>query len=121
MEKKSSILVVDDDRLFLQTLSRILKAKGYLVTVVTSGPEAIQKTEENAFDCTLIDIRLPGIDGLETYKEIKKIRPGARVVIMTGYSVDELIDRALSEGVDEFISKPFNYEQLLRVLTGGKR
>lgn len=108
MEK---ILVADDELYILDVCRRILGRK-YDVTVVHSGLEAIQVAEEQHFDLLLTDIKMPGIDGLETAQEVKKIHPDIMCITMTGFSTMETAIKALRLGVDEFVIKPFAPEEL---------
>lgn len=108
MEK---ILVADDELYILDVCRRIL-GKKYDVTVVHSGLEAIQVAEEKPFDLLLTDIKMPGIDGLETAQEVKKIQPDIMCITMTGFSTMETAIKALRLGIDEFVIKPFAPEEL---------
>ena len=105
------ILVADDELYILDVCRRILGRK-YDVTVVHSGLEAIQMAQEQQFDLLLTDIKMPGIDGLEAAREVKKIQPDMMCVTMTGFSTMETAIKALRLGVDEFVIKPFAPEEL---------
>ncbi len=105
------ILVADDELYILDVCRRILGRK-YEVTVVHSGLEAIQMAQEQQFDLLLTDIKMPGIDGLEAAREVKKIQPDMMCVTMTGFSTMETAIKALRLGVDEFVIKPFAPEEL---------
>ncbi len=105
------ILVADDELYILDVCRRILGRK-YDVTVVHSGLEAIQVAQEQQFDLLLTDIKMPGIDGLEAAREVKKIQPDMMCVTMTGFSTMETAIKALRLGVDEFVIKPFAPEEL---------
>ncbi len=108
---REKILVADDEIYILDVCHRIL-GKIYDVTVVHSGLEAIQIAEGQHFDLLLTDIKMPGIDGLETAREIKKIHPDMMCITMTGFSTMETAIKALRLGVDEFVIKPFAPEEL---------
>ena len=114
--EKASILVVDDDVSFSKSLSLVLGRKGYIVTTAKDGPEALAKVKKSPFDTILMDIRMPLMDGVETYKRIKKIRPEAVVVMMTAYVVEDLVQEALQEGAYRIIYKPMDIEKLLTVI-----
>ncbi len=118
---KVSILIVDDDASFRETLSAILDAKGYLVVDAGDGFEAIQRAKEMPFNFILMDIKMPGINGIETYKEIKKVRPEATVMMMTAYAVEDLVREALKEGASGVVYKPFDIEELVGVIEGTKK
>ena len=98
MEEKASILIVDDNISLFKTMSFILGRKGYAVTTAENGLEAIERVKERPFDMIFMDIKMPILDGVETYKRVKKVRPEAVVMMMTAYTVDGLVQEALKEG-----------------------
>ena len=110
------ILVVDDDPSMVSTLRDILVATDHEVEVAHSGTEAIERVGEVLPDGILMDIRMPGPNGVEAFREIKKISPQSFVIFMTAYSDSALVDRALEEGAVEVLPKPLNLEELLRLI-----
>ena len=120
MDNKGNILIVDDDMGICETLSDIMEIKGYDTAIALDGYEAIRKVKEGAFDVILMDIKMPGINGVETFKEIKKVRPEIAVVMMTAYAVEDLIGEALREGAYGVLYKPFDMEQMIGLLEGVK-
>jgi DNA-binding NtrC family response regulator len=118
MDNKGAVLIVDDDVGICETLADIMEIKGYDTAIALDGYEAIQKVEEVAFDVILMDIKMPGLNGVETFKEIKKIRPETAVVMMTAYAVEDLIGEALREGAYGVLYKPFDMEQMIGLLEG---
>jgi len=106
------ILIVDDELYVLDVCRRVLEEK-YQVKIVHNGSAAIHLAQCERFDLLLTDIKMPGIDGLETVKEIRKNNPDIVCVTMTGFSTMETVIKALRLGVDEFIIKPFNPEELI--------
>jgi two-component system response regulator HydG len=120
MANKGSILIVDDDMGICETLSDIMEVKGYDAAIALDGYEAIQKVKEVAFDVILMDIKMPGINGVETFKEIKRVRPETAVVMMTAYAVEDLIGEALREGAYGVLYKPFEMERMIGLLEGIK-
>ena len=118
MEQKTSILTVDDNISLCKTMSFILRRMGYDVTIANNGYEAISRIKETHFDTIFMDIKMPGIDGVETYKKIKKIKPDAVVVMMTAYAVNELIKQAMEEGAYGIIYKPLEMGDVIRLLDG---
>ncbi len=116
MKEKASILIVDDNSSLCQTLSSILGRKGYAVTTAQDGPEAIEKVKKNPFDMIFMDIKMPLMDGVETYRRIKKIRPEAVVMMMTAYAVEELVQEALQEGAYGITYKPLDIERMVAVI-----
>jgi len=116
MEKKVNILIVDDNISLAQSMSLILKHKGYIVTTAKDGPEAIERVKESPFDIIFMDIKMPFMDGVETHREIKKIRPDTTVVMMTAYAVEELVAQALKEGAYGIIYKPLDIEKVVSLI-----
>lgn len=118
---ETNVLVVDDDRGIRFTLEGIIDDEGYSVRGAEDGYQAIALAKETTFHWVFMDIRMPGLNGVETYLEIKKISPECRVVMMTGFSVEELVNQALEEGVYAVLFKPLPVEQVLELLKSGRR
>jgi two-component system response regulator HydG len=116
MEKSANILIVDDNINLSKTMSLILGRKGYMVTTAQDGPEAIERIKESPFDIIFMDIKMPLMDGVETHREIKKIRPDTIVVMMTAYAVEELVAQALKEGAYGIIYKPLDIERIVSLI-----
>lgn len=116
MENRVNILIVDDNINLSKTMSLILGRKGYIVTTAKDGPEAIERVKESPFDIIFMDIKMPFMDGVETHREIKKIRPDTIVVMMTAYAVEDLVDQALKEGAYGIIYKPLDIERVISLI-----
>lgn len=112
-EIKAKIMVVDDEPRMLSTVTAILEDAGHDVYGVEDGYKAIELASRETFSLVFIDISLPGIDGVEAFRQIKLISPGTPVIMMTGYSVEDLIGQALEEGVYTVLYKPFSVNRLL--------
>jgi two-component system response regulator HydG len=110
------ILVVDDDLGALRTTAFILEHKGYAVTTVQDGPAALEKVQQQPFDVIFMDIRMPGMDGVEVYRRVKRVQPGVAVVMMTAYAVQELVQQALQEGALGILYKPLDVEQMIATI-----
>ncbi|MCH8011562.1 MAG: response regulator [Candidatus Marinimicrobia bacterium] len=110
------VLVVDDMRNMRLTLSGIIEDHGYDVTGVEDGYEAIDAAKETVFDLIFMDIKMPGINGVQTFREIKKISPESVVVMMTGFAVEDLVKEALEEGAFAAIYKPFDVDKVLTLV-----
>ncbi len=110
------VLVVDDQRSIRLTLSAILESRGCDVTEVEDGYRAIDAAADGSFDLVLMDIKMPGINGVQTFREIKKTSPETLVVMMTGYAVQDLVDTALDEGALSIIYKPFEMEAVFKLV-----
>ena len=113
---KPKILVVDDQRGIRLTLSAIMEHQGYDVTEAEDGYQAIEAVTRQSFDLVFLDIKMPGINGVQSFREIKKISPGSAVVMMTGFSVEDLVKEALDEGARTVIYKPFQVEKVLSLI-----
>jgi len=120
MDDKVSILVVDDDAGMCETLSDIMEDKGFRVFVAFGGYAAIEKVKEMNFDVILMDIRMPGMNGVETFKQIKSIQPNTAVVMMTAYAVEHLITEALHEGAYSVLYKPFDMDRMIGLIDSVK-
>jgi len=116
-EEALNILVVDDDRRMANTLSDILKVKGYNTEVAYSGRGAIKKVESCSFDFILTDVKMPDIDGVRFYKTIKVRKPDIPVVLMTAYSTDRLVKEGLDAGVVATLTKPLDINLILSFLS----
>lgn len=116
MKDKASILLVDDDVGMLETLHDILDDLGYNVEVANNGFIAIEKVKARSFDAILMDIKMPKINGVETYKEIKNIKPEIAVLMMTAHSVDSLINEALNEGAYGVVYKPIDIAKIVEFI-----
>ena len=118
MGDKTSILIVDDDAGMCETLSDIMDDIDYRTVVALDGYEALEKVGEAAFDVILMDIKMPGMNGVETLKEIKKLRPEATVVMMTAYAVEDLVEEALHEGACGVLYKPLDVNSMISLIEG---
>ena len=120
MPEKTHVLVVDDDVNFCDSISKILIKKGYDVSSAHSGFKALEVAEEKALDIVLMDIKMPVMDGVETYKRLKAIRPSIKVILMSAFSIDDLIKDALREGVYAVVRKPFEIETIVNMIERAK-
>ena len=121
MAEKTRVLIVDDDVLFIDSLSDILKEKGYEVGAVKSGKEALKKVEETPFDVVLLDMKMPVMNGVEAFKGIKKINPRIPVIMMTAFSVEEMIRDALNEGAYGVLRKPLDINKIIATIETAKK
>ncbi len=110
------IFIVDDNQDFAESLADILELEGHQVELVFDGETAIEKFRGQSFDITFMDVKLPGMNGVESFFEIRKINPQAKVVMMTGYSVEQLVSQAVENGALGVLSKPIETSQLLEQL-----
>jgi signal transduction histidine kinase/CheY-like chemotaxis protein len=111
------ILVVDDEEVIRDVLSKYLKRHGYLVDTAEDGNVALNKLKETSgYNLIITDLRMPGIDGLEVLKSIKKSNPYIEVIVLTGYYTIEHAVQAIRVGAFDFICKPCDFAQLVGVV-----
>ena len=114
--KKLHILIVEDDQDFAESMADILESQGHVVQLAVSGEEAISIFQKRDFDVAFMDVKLPGKNGVESFLEIHKSKPKAKVVMMTAYSVKQLLDEAVENGAWGVLHKPFDLEHVLEIL-----
>ncbi|MBN1993104.1 MAG: response regulator [Anaerolineae bacterium] len=114
--KPLRIFIVDDNQDFAESLADILAEEGYQVDLAFDGETAIEKFRRQNYDLTFMDVRLPGMNGLESFFEIRRINPQAKVVMMTGYSVEQLLSQAIKNGAMGVLHKPLEISKLLALL-----
>ena len=115
-DQQSKIMVVDDDPGMRMTLEGIIEDEGYHVVAAEDGYKAIELAKATSFDLIFMDVKMPGINGVDAYKEIKTVSPGSVVVMMTGFAVEELVKEALEEGAYAVIYKPLEVAQILDIV-----
>jgi two-component system nitrogen regulation response regulator NtrX len=108
-----TILVVDDEQSILQSIDGILSDEGFDVVCAESGAEALEKMEELLPDLVLLDIWMPGMDGIETLTKLKEVYPHLQVVVMSGHGTIETAVKATKVGAYDFIEKPLSLEKVL--------
>jgi DNA-binding NtrC family response regulator len=113
---KGTILVVDDDRQMVKTLSAVLKLHGWTPFEAYNGQEAIEAVGSRPFTAVLMDVMMPGINGVDAFSEIRRARPGTPVILMTAYAAHDLLQRAESEGVLTILPKPISWPTLMGLL-----
>lgn len=118
--KPMRILIVDDDRDFAESMADLVELNGHEAVLAYSGASALKIFRQNNIDLILMDIRMPGLNGVETLNEIKKHNPSIPVAMMTGYTDKPLIDSALDNGAITILDKPLNLEQLTQIINSIK-
>jgi len=111
------VLIVDDDQDHAESLADVLDMRGHQTELAFSGEEALELVRARDFDFVLLDVKLPGINGVDTFLELKTIRPGAKVMMMTGFSVEQLVAQAIEAGALGVLYKPFATVKLLETLS----
>jgi len=118
--QSEKVLIVDDEENMRRTLADILTDEGYRVSTAATGEEAIKLCSKRSHEIILMDVRMPGIDGVETFRQIRRHQEGVKVILMSAYSVDDLKAIALDEGAIAFLSKPLDLEQVINLIGGVK-
>jgi two-component system, NtrC family, response regulator HydG len=113
--KSLSILVVDDDKDNAHSLGELFQMENHCVTIAHSGQEAIDAYAVRSFDLAFMDVMMPGKNGVESFLEIRRMQPQARIFMMTGYSVEELLRQAVRGGALGVLEKPFDAGEVLRL------
>ena len=116
--KGSRILLVDDEVVFTTNMSKLLTNRGYKVTAVNSGDSAIRELEEKDFDVVVLDLKMPGMDGITTLKEIRKLDLFTETLILTGHgSIDSAME-AIKLGAYDYLTKPCEIDELVAKIEG---
>lgn len=112
----NTILVVDDDPDFRATLGEIVRSTGFKPTLASSGREALSLVSTNKFEIIILDMVMPGMDGLETLRELRRSAPQAKVIMVTAFSTIENAVAAIKLGASEYIAKPFHVNDFVSLL-----
>jgi two-component system response regulator HydG len=110
------VLIVDDDRDHAESVADLLGMRGHAVTVAYSGETGLAMFRGSEFDVTLMDVQLPGMNGLQTFFELRKIRPEVKIIMMTGFSVEHLLAQAVEDGAVGILHKPFTENEVVAML-----
>ena len=112
-ELEAKVLLVDDEQDFLETLSNRLEMRGLKVSAVTSGEQAVSEAKTQDYDAIVVDLSMPGIDGLETLKRIKADNPNAEIIMLTGHGSIQSGVEAMKLGAGDFLQKPVELSELM--------
>lgn len=107
------ILLVDDNEELCKNLSDILELKGYEVTTVFDGSQALENIKSNAYDLVVMDVKMPGLNGIETLKLAKQITPGLKVIMITAFADDFVYKIGLESNEMEIMQKPMDIDKFL--------
>lgn len=116
LDKRTLVLIVDDQLESANLLKDIFEKRGYRVCVVDSGEECLKEVSQRRYQVILLDIKLPGIDGVETLRRVKELRPDVCVIMMTGCATEDLIEKALRKDSFACVRKPFDIDNVLQVI-----
>lgn len=110
------ILLVDDDKSIRVTIGQALEASGFQVVAAVDGEHALAKFRADVFDLVLLDMKMPGVDGMEVLRRVKSDRPAQPVIMITGYGTVETAVEALKMGAVDYIQKPFSPEEIRSIV-----
>jgi DNA-binding NtrC family response regulator len=110
---KMRIMLVDDEERFLQTTQKMIAKKGYDALTAASGAECLKKLEEELVHVVILDVKMPGMDGVETLKHIKQRFPLVEVIMLTGHATAESAVEGLKLGATDYLTKPTSIEDLI--------
>ena len=117
MRRHSSVLVIDDEEVMREILESLLTADGHRVTTAGTGEEGLALARSSSFDAAVVDVMLPGIDGIETLQELKKLDDELPVVLVTAFASVETAIAAMKRGAFDYITKPFKNDEVLAVVS----
>ncbi len=116
MHSNPTLLIVDDDVDTCRNLTDILTDLGYHVDTAHDGPSALELVRKKTYDVALLDLKMPGMDGLELYREIKKLQAGTVAMVVTAYATSETAAAALTAGAWQVLSKPVDFPKMLALV-----
>ena len=115
--KGKSVLIVDDEKNIRLTLSQALEVLEVQIDTAANGEEALAKLKEKEFGLILLDLKMPGMDGMEVLRQVSEIRPDIRIIIITAYGTIESAVEAMKLGAADFIQKPFAPEEIRELVS----
>ena len=118
---KPRILLVDDEEKFVEMLAQRLEARGLEVGTAFSGDEALARLKEKDFDVIILDVLMPGKDGVDTLREIKQLKPLTEVIMLTGHATVETAINGMKLGAHDFLMKPTETKDLVDKITNAYR
>ena len=118
-ESRPRVLVVDDEPNICDLLNELLSRQGYVIETCLNGQEALTKVRAGAYDMVISDLKMPGINGIELIRTVKSESPDTATVLVTGFATVETAVEALRFGADDYVTKPFNIEELRKVVGRG--
>jgi CheY-like chemotaxis protein len=114
------VMIVDDDRDLAESMAEMLELAGYRVAIASNGQEAVERHRRDHFDVTFMDVRMPVMNGVDSFFAIRALKPDAKVVLMTGYE-ESIVAKAMAAGALGLLSKPFAMDELLGKLAHATR
>jgi DNA-binding NtrC family response regulator len=117
----AKILLVDDEVELTETIKRLLEHRGYDVTAVNSGDSAIKALGQDRFDVMVLDLKMPGMDGITTLKEIRKLQINTQALVLTGHGAINTALEAMKLGAYDYLTKPCEIDELTEKLEAAKK
>jgi len=111
--EKLKLMIVDDEERFLSTTEKLLQKKGVDVVTASSGAEALEKLRAHSVHVVILDVKMPGMDGVATLREIKRQFPMVEVIMLTGHATVESAVEGLKTGAVDYLMKPADLDQIL--------
>jgi DNA-binding NtrC family response regulator len=111
--EEMKLMLVDDEERFLSTTSKLLARKGFRVFTANSGADALENLKRHNIHVVILDVKMPGMDGIAILKEIKRSFPLVEVVMLTGHGTVESAVEGLKSGATDFLSKPMDIDELI--------
>lgn len=116
MAEEFRVLVVDDEDVFRETLAKLMRRRNLHVAGAPTGQKALDLLDQGDFDVVVLDVKMPGLDGIETLREMKKRKPLIEVILLTGHGSMESGIEGMKLGAFDYVMKPVNMEELLNKL-----
>jgi len=113
---KISVLLVDDEKDFIESLAERLRLRDFNVSNAFSGDEAIGLVKENSFDVIVLDVQMPGKNGVDTLKEIKNLDQVAEVIMLTGHATVKTAIEGMKSGAYDYLMKPTDTDELIKMI-----
>jgi len=117
----AKVLIVDDEKDFVEMFSLRLETQGEKVSTAFSGKEALAVLEQKPIDVVILDIRMPGMDGIDTLKQIKKLYPNVEVILLTGHGSTETAVEGMKLGAFDYLMKPADFEEIKLKLENARK
>ena len=119
--ENARILLVDDETDFTDTMSQLLRTRGYRVTAVNGGEGAIKALGQEKYDVMVLDLKMPGMDGMATLKEAKKLELFTETLILTGHATVDTALEAIKLGAYDYLTKPCDIDELVQKIQGASK
>ncbi len=116
MDKKARVLFVDDEKDFADAMSQVLRLQGLEVETTYSGTHALQQYVPGEFDLVITDLSMPGMDGIEFIRKVRKLHPAQRIIVITGFPSQRSQEQALKLGTLNYIAKPFKPRRFIELV-----